>query len=241
MKYLALLWVAVVSLPFWLPEGVGGDVSYHHILTESMKGTLDPGSFVVLRREGAYQIGDVVGFRQEGDGRADGPVFIHRIIGQLPDGRFLIKGDAISVVEEVEQGAITGRLVFAVPGIGLLFGGIRSAPLLFGLLLALVSFKDRLARVRMDWMARGRSLFLPSAALVFLAFVLDLGGAGRVPGQINLLLALLGLLIAARFVEVALLGSRWSRLAGGMYGLVAGLSIVLLARTAPSVLAGLRL
>ncbi len=48
LKYLILIAVFAVSLPSWLPTSLGGDTSYHFVLTESMVGTLDPGAFVVL-------------------------------------------------------------------------------------------------------------------------------------------------------------------------------------------------
>ena len=59
IKYFILIAVFAATLPFWLPTSLGGDTSYHFVLTDSMKGTYDPGSFVILRRSDSYAIGDL--------------------------------------------------------------------------------------------------------------------------------------------------------------------------------------
>ena len=137
VKYLILLGIIIGTLPFWLPTSLGGETSYHFVLSESMKGTLDPGAFVVLRRSDDYQVGDAVGYRFDlGDGSE--ATILHRIIGGLPNGDYILKGDAVESTELVEPEAITGRMVFAVPAVGFLPGAFRQAPLLLGgLLLAL--------------------------------------------------------------------------------------------------------
>ena len=65
IKYLLLIGLLGVSLPFWLPSAMGGSMSYHFVLTSSMQGTLDPGAFVILRHSDSYEVGDVVGYRRE--------------------------------------------------------------------------------------------------------------------------------------------------------------------------------
>ena len=49
IKYIIILAIFIATFPFWLPTSLGGATSYHFVLTDSMKGTLDPGAFVVLR------------------------------------------------------------------------------------------------------------------------------------------------------------------------------------------------
>ena len=131
IKHLILLGLIIGTIPFWLPTSLGGDMSYHFVLTDSMKGTLDPGAFVVLRRGDTYEVGDAVAYRIDlGDG--NNATILHRIVGELPTGDYIIKGDAVDINETVEPEAITGRMVFAVPALGFLPGAFRQAPMLLG-------------------------------------------------------------------------------------------------------------
>ena len=45
IKHLIFIAIIIGTLPFWLPTSMRGDTSYHFVLTDSMEGTLDPGSF----------------------------------------------------------------------------------------------------------------------------------------------------------------------------------------------------
>ena len=94
LKYLLIIAVFAVSAPFWLPTSLGGDTSYHFVLTDSMKGTFDPGAFVILRRSNSYQVGDAVGYYFE-TGTGERVTILHRIIAREPDGSFILKGDAV--------------------------------------------------------------------------------------------------------------------------------------------------
>jgi signal peptidase I len=131
IKYLILIGLLLVSAPFWLPASLGGDNSYNFVLSDSMKGSVDPGALVVVRRADVYQVGDVVAFQLE-TGSGSSFTILHRIIGQLPDGRFLIKGDNASGVDTVEKEAINGRMVLAVPRVGLAPAMFRQAPHVYG-------------------------------------------------------------------------------------------------------------
>ena len=131
MRYLIMLGVLALSLPFWLPTSLGGQTSYHFVLTNSMQGSVDAGSFVILRRTDIYRIGDVVGYRQ--DIGENSITILHRIVGLLPDGRYILKGDAVPSQEQVEEEAMTGRMILALPGLGFLSGAFKRAPLLVGL------------------------------------------------------------------------------------------------------------
>ena len=131
IKYLIAIGIIIGTLPFWLPTSLGGDTSYHFVLSDSMKGTLDPGAFVVLRGGENYEVGDAVGYHFDlGDGNR--ATILHRIIGELANGDYLLKGDAVESTETVKREAITGRMVFAVPALGFLPGAFRQAPLLLG-------------------------------------------------------------------------------------------------------------
>lgn len=138
IKYLLLAMALVITLPFWLPTSIGGDTSYHFVLTDSMKGSLDPGSFVILRASDSYNVGEAVGYKLD-VANGESVTILHRIIGREDDGTYILKGDAVESTEQVKEEAITGRTVLAVPALGFLPGAFRAAPMLIGgLLLTLV-------------------------------------------------------------------------------------------------------
>ena len=138
LKYLFLIGVLAATIPFWLPTSLGGQTSYHFVLTDSMKGTVDPGAFVVLRSSDQYNEGDVVAYRQViGDDDTEFTI-LHRIIARMPDGGFITKGDAVEQSETIEASQITGRMVAALPALGFLPGAFRAAPLIVGTALMLM-------------------------------------------------------------------------------------------------------
>ena len=139
LKYLILIAVFAVSVPFWLPTSLGGDTSYHFVLTDSMRGTLDPGAFVILRRSNSYQPGDAVGYYFD-TGNGERVTILHRIIAREPNGDFVLKGDAVDSTEVVDPAAIRGKMVFALPALGFLPGAFRQMPVLLGGLLLAMFF-----------------------------------------------------------------------------------------------------
>ena len=176
LKYIIVIGLFIVSVPFWLPTSLGGDTSYHFVLTDSMKGTLDPGAFVVLRSSDTYGVGDAVGYHFEA-GNGKQITVLHRIISQMPDGKFILRGDAVETTEEVAPDAITGRMVFAVPALGFLPGAFRAAPLMLGGLLLTAFFVAgglRQGKSKKEKQAgkasKKENLFIP-AALVVLATI----------------------------------------------------------------------
>ena len=137
IKQLVVIGLLAATIPFWLPTFLGGVASYHFVLTDSMKGSVDPGSFVVLHQSDSYQVGNVVGFRQEID-EDHGVTILHRIVSKSPDAQYMIKGDATSVVEKVGEEAITGRMVLSIPYLGFLPGAFGQYPQL--IVVALLAF-----------------------------------------------------------------------------------------------------
>jgi hypothetical protein len=143
---------------------------------------------------------------------------LHRIIGQLPDGRFLIKGDAASGVDQVAKEAINGRMVLAAPLLGLLPAIFKQAPHIFaGLLLAglLLTGGGKKSTPNPD--RRKGSLFLPVALVVLasipyatrdMADVLPFatGGVGEFLGWLPLSAWLLAVVGVTRLAEVT-----WAR------------------------------
>ena len=228
IKHLIFLGIIIATLPFWLPTSLGGDTSYHFVLTDSMEGSLDPGSFVVLRRSDAYEVGDAVGYRLDlGDGA--GATILHRIVGRLPNGNYVLKGDAVESTEEVEREAINGRMVFAVPRLGFLPGAFRQAPLLLGGMLVALFFLsgglmkkvDRRTKgggtaqaQAKDW-AKQENLFIPAALVVLVSLPFatatvanllppfaNLGPAEVLLGKVPLFAMLLAILTVTRVGEV---------------------------------------
>ncbi len=139
LKYLIIFAALAITLPFWLPTALGGDTSYHFVLTDSMKGTFDPGSFVILRKSNSYEIGDAVGYYFD-TSTGEKVTILHRIIDRKPDGNFITKGDAVDTTEVVDPAAIRGKTVFALPALGFLPGAFRQAPVLLGGLLLAIFF-----------------------------------------------------------------------------------------------------
>lgn len=231
MRYLLLIGMLALATPFWLPSALGGDISYHYVLSDSMKGTLDPGAFVILRPSQAYQVGEIVGYRQElANGKA--VTIIHRIVDRLPDGGYVLKGDASMGREEAEERAITGRMVVAVPALGFLPGAVRHAPLLFGLLVGawlLISHADKIG---LDKLSAHGSLFLPTLLVVALTLPFASGGLaallGRGPGSM-LPLAVAGV---GRIIEVRMPDGGVRPLFVGSYGV----AIVLALSAVPGVI-----
>ena len=208
IKYLILIGLIVVTLPFWLPTSMGGDTAYPFMPTESMKGTLDPGAFIILRRSDSYAVGDVMGYRQI-VGQEKGVTILHRVVGRLPDGRYVMKGDAVPTKER-----ITGRMVAAIPGLGFVPGAFRSSPILFGAFLVSGVFLVGLVGAKkssVDKLLSGsRTLFLPAAFLLLLTFPFATEGVVNIMGRVPLYLLLISLLCGTRVGEI-----RWT---GGSQG-----------------------
>jgi signal peptidase len=115
---IALLWV---FRPTFLYDG---DFSYVIIKGESMRPTLEPGDFAILRRADNYSINDIVAYIEPYYNQ----VIIHRIVGKGIS--FILKGDNRDQVDPwtVTSDMILGRLIFSVPYIGFVFDYLK-APL----------------------------------------------------------------------------------------------------------------
>ena len=127
----------LATLPWWLPISLGGDMAYATILTERMNGSVDPGSFVILRRSDTYRTGDVVGYRQK-TGEGSSVTIVHRVVALKENGGYVFKGDANTNHEEVERAALVGRMVVAIPWLGLIPGTLKAFPFAAVMLLPLL-------------------------------------------------------------------------------------------------------
>ena len=212
----------MLTAPAWLPERLGGDMSFTFILTGSMRGELDPGSFVVLRRSFDYQVGDIAGYRLylEDDRHI---IIVHRIVEILADGRFIFKGDANRGTETVDANKVIGKLALGIPGLGFIFGAIKAGPILIGGVLLIpmlfTGTKDEKQKIR------GKGIFLPT--LIVVAFTLPFYSIGLAEklGFFQASALILGFLGGARLVEVLDPWPEYRFLIDLMYGLVIALSL----------------
>ena len=208
IRYILFTAVLVLSLPFWLPISLGGGTSYHFVLSDSMKGTLDPGAFVILRQSDNYRVGDVVGYTQD---VADGSITIlHRIVRRMSDGTYILKGDAVPSTEEVQKEAIQGKMVAALPALGFLPGAFKQFPFLFaGVLLVSVFMATGLNKSGSAGASKkGTSLFLAAALAVLVSFPFASAGAVLILGKVPRFLMLAGIVAVTRIGEVHWSGAR---------------------------------
>ena len=225
IKILVLIGVAIVTAPFWLPTSLGGDTSYHFVLSDSMKGTLDRGALVILRRSDSYDVGDAVAYRLD-RGDLEPITILHRIVAHGPDGAFVMKGDALETTEDVEADAVTGKMVAALPALGFLPSAFQTAPMMIGgLLLAIVLLAggEKKRGSRGSGRVKERvSLFIPTALTVLVAVPFaNVALEEFLPGfnwdmvpllmkQVPVYILLLAVLLVARLGEVLLWSPRSS-------------------------------
>ena len=187
-----------VTLPFWLPVNLGGDVALQFVLTGSMKGELDPGSFVLVRRSNTYQAGDIAVYKlTQSSGKSIS--IVHRIIGRQPDGRYIFKGDANRGSETVDPQQVIGKLVVGIPGLGFLPGAIKAAPVLVGLLLMAPLLLSR--SKSKDGEPKRSSLFLLTLAVVAVSLPFFSSGLAETLGVLQASILVLVFLGAVRLVE----------------------------------------
>lgn len=91
--------------------------NHAYITTPSMYPTIPPGSMVFLHAEPSYHVGEVIEFR------ANGLLWIHRLVGIRTDGSFITKGDNPQstpdvFVPEVRASDVVGAVSTSVPYAG---------------------------------------------------------------------------------------------------------------------------
>lgn len=111
--------------PTWLLDG---DTSQLIVAGDSMDGTYRTGDLVVVQRQAAYGVGDIVGFRVPSGEAGAGMVVIHRIVGLAPEGRFRTQGDNNPEADPwtIDAGDVTGRAAVRLPAVGLVSSYVRS-------------------------------------------------------------------------------------------------------------------
>lgn len=119
------------------PTAVGGPASYVVTQGTSMLPTYEAGGVIVTRERPAYDVGDVVGYRnpQLGD-----TVVLHRIV-DVDRGAFVMQGDNNDFLDDFRPtpDQVVGEAWFYVPRAGEALAALRQ-PLVFGLGIAALTF-----------------------------------------------------------------------------------------------------
>lgn len=130
---LAVSWFSVAP-PAW----GGGQLTFTIVSGKSMEPAFHTGDLVVLLRASKYEIGDVVTYSVPEKPYTSYNV-VHRIIDQLPDGRFVIRGDNRDANDPwlIGNSDIHGKQVLLVPKAGFVlvfFSSPIGFALMFGVL-----------------------------------------------------------------------------------------------------------
>ena len=82
-----IIGIALIPLAIYLwPAALGGDTQFLLVEGQSMLGTIEPGSFVVLKAQESYEVGDIIGFSTDIQSAFSGRNVVHRIIEERDDG-----------------------------------------------------------------------------------------------------------------------------------------------------------
>jgi signal peptidase I len=93
LGYAAVLAALAVWFVGFRPEPLGGPASYVMVAGTSMLPTLRTGDVVVVRRQSAYRVGDIVAYRIPKGQPAAGGRVIHRIVGGSGTTGYVLRGD----------------------------------------------------------------------------------------------------------------------------------------------------
>ena len=113
IKIITLLLILPLAVYFW-PVQLYGDTTYIMLVGNSMKGTIDSGTFVVIKPEQEYFLGDIIAFENEQNRKV-----VHRIIEATDEG-FITKGDNNQRIDPGIQtlDKVIGRSVLVAPFVG---------------------------------------------------------------------------------------------------------------------------
>ena len=140
-KLKLIIGIAFIPLVLYLwPEALGGDTQFMLVQGQSMLGTIEPGSFVIIKAKESYEIDDIIGFSTSKTGPFGGRNVVHRIIQDRDDGGFILKGDNNPKKDPgvVYPDQIMGEVVFFTPFAGYLLLFMRN-PLVM-IVLAVATF-----------------------------------------------------------------------------------------------------
>lgn len=107
------LLLGVIAWDLVAPVQLGGSVSYVNVRGISMEPTLYTGDLMVMRRQDAYEVGQIVAFESD----MNGAIVVHRIV-DVDGDRHLLKGDNNSFLDRFTPTVdeIIGAEVFTIPG-----------------------------------------------------------------------------------------------------------------------------
>ena len=131
--------LVATALVLWLtwPQSFGGRIAYVRVDGHSMDPTLHNGDIVVVRKQAAYAVGDVVTYRIPQGEFGAGARVVHRLVAGDGWRSFTTRGDNRTIDDPWHPRAhdVVGRLVTRVPGAGYLMGEL-SRPVNLGALCA---------------------------------------------------------------------------------------------------------
>ena len=110
---------AVVAWALLLrPQFLGGPAQFVVISGTSMEPGLHTGDLVLVHRQDAYRIGDVVAYRVPKGEAGAGRVIIHRIIGGSADRGYVLRGDNRKTSDfwQPKPAQVVGKMKVPLPG-----------------------------------------------------------------------------------------------------------------------------
>ncbi len=140
IKLKLIIGIAFIPLAIYLwPTALGGDTQFLLVQGQSMLGTIEPGSFVVLRAQEEYKVGDIIGFSTDKQSSFGGRNVVHRIIAEKSDG-FITQGDNNPKRDRgiVTDSQIMGEVAFFTPFAGYILLFMRNPLIMVVLAIATI-------------------------------------------------------------------------------------------------------
>ncbi len=162
--------MAFIPLAIFLwPAALGGDTQFLLVQGQSMLGTIEPGSFVVLKAQEKYEEGDIIGYASEKQSSFAGRNVVHRIIEEKPDG-FILQGDNNPKPDPniVRNDQIMGEVIFFTPFLGYVLLIMRN-PLVM-VVLAIATFMMQFGRKKKK--NKDYVLFVPALVITLAAYLI---------------------------------------------------------------------
>lgn len=128
-----VLWLALAAVVagwvvFLRPEVLGGSTTFVVVHGDSMRPRYTTGDLVVLRRDSAYHVHEVVAYRVPRGQLGAGAIIIHRIVGGDATAGFVVKGDNNPAPDPWHPRAsdIVGAEEWHVPSLGTVLARLRT-------------------------------------------------------------------------------------------------------------------
>jgi signal peptidase I len=140
LKRAATALVVAAFLVLLWPQQLGGFVAYVMVDGSSMEPGMHTGDLVIVRKERAYEVGDVVAYTIPNGQVGAGSEVIHRIVdGNGQDG-FVVQGDNRDHQDQwyPSDGDVVGSRWVLIPGAGRILSKVR-APLPLALFAGLLT------------------------------------------------------------------------------------------------------